>query len=108
MILYFTLLFQYCILLLLRILVELSYMSLDDVHVCLVLKMLALSIIPMLNSSPIDENPQRFASTTDPQRSARICQHELQCKSQAKISKRPLRSRSSTLEDETADRIGSQ
>ena len=63
MILHFTLLLQYCILLLLRILVELSYMYLDDahMHVCLVLKMLALSIIPMLNSSPIDENPQRFA-----------------------------------------------
>ena len=61
-------------------------------HVCLVLKMLALSIIPMLNSSPIDENPERFAQITDPQRSAQKCQHELQCKSQAKISKSPLRS----------------
>ena len=48
-ILHFTLLLQYCSLLLPRILTELSYTYLDDVHVNLVLIMLALSIIPMLD-----------------------------------------------------------
>jgi len=48
-ILHFTLLLQYCSLLLLRILIELSYTYLDDVHVNLVLIMLALSIMPMLD-----------------------------------------------------------
>ena len=48
-ILHFTLLLQYCSLLLPRILIELSYMYLDDVHVNLVLIMLALRIMPMLD-----------------------------------------------------------
>ena len=46
-ILHFTLLLQYCSLLLPRIFIELSYTYLDDVHVNLVLIMLVLSIMPM-------------------------------------------------------------
>ena len=46
-ILHFTLLLQYCSLLLPRIFIELSYTYLDDVHVNLVLIMLVLSMMPM-------------------------------------------------------------